>query len=118
MTNSLQCIFEARCDVQLLLGSNNQIAVRQHRSKGIGDPCRTSVAAFAGAVSANSPQIGSIVDVEDYSASVRLRDIDRLVLRSRGLWNGKMGAGDQDRPPRSDEAFVDIVLAYRAVCAV
>src|SRR6266478_3963853 len=118
MTNSFEGIFEARCDVQLLLGPNNQIAVGQHRSKGNGDPCRTSVAGFAGAVSANSPQIGSIVDVEDYSASVRLGDLDRLVLRSRGRWNGEMGAGDQDRARRGDEAFVDVVLAQGTVCAV
>src|SRR5207244_1682089 len=54
----------------------------------------------------------------DDFAPMRLRDIHRLALRSRGRRNREMGTSDQDRPGRGHEAFIDVILAQRAVGAV
>ena len=65
-----------------------------------------------------SPQIRSIIDIEDDLRAVSLGQRDRLRLRRRGGWLGEMGARHDDRAGASDQRFVDVALIQRHVCAV
>ena len=95
--NGAERVLDPGRDVQLLLGPDDQIAIGEHRGEDVGHSRRAGVAAFAGAVPADAPEIGPVIDVEDHPGSVRLRRIDRLALRARGVREREMSARDEDR---------------------
>src|SRR5207253_5632581 len=76
--NGAERLLDPGRDVQLLLGPDDQIAIGEDRGEDVGHSRRAGVAAFAGAVPADAPEIGPVIDVEDHPGSVRLRRIDRL----------------------------------------
>ena len=82
------------------------------------DLARLDVALLAGAVAGKAPEVRAVVDVEHDLAAVRLGEVDRQLLRRRGVLAGEMRAGDDDRLALATIGLVDVALVERAVGAI
>ena len=105
-------------DADLLLGADDQVAIRQDRPQLVRDAVGFHITLETGRVSRKAPEIGAVVDVEHDLAAGSLGDADRLALRRIGIRPREMRSRDHDGSGRGDEALVDVVFAERHVGAV
>ena len=70
---------------------------------------------LAASVLGESPQDGSIIDIEDHPPPVFFRDADCFSRSRRQIRPRKVGARDQQNLGRTDEVSVDVVLGQSQI---
>ena len=61
-------------------------------------------------VTGETPEIGTVVDIEGYFCAVGLSEADGLFLGGFAVGLRKVGAGDNDGPGRRDQVLIDIAF--------
>ena len=104
--------------MNLLLGADNQVAIRKNGLQMLRYAVRFDIALLARPMPREAPQIGPVVDIEDHLAAMLAGDRHRLALGRVGMRLGEMRPRHQHRRRRCDEALVDVVFVQRPIGAV
>ena len=114
-----QRVLGAAGDVHLLLGADDEVAVRQDRPADAAVTCvGPDVALLARAMAGETPEVGAVVDVEHDLAAGAARDPHRLRCAAAVFGRAKCVPVTTIARGRCDEGLVDVALVERHVGAV
>ena len=102
----------------LLLGADNQVAMRKNCLDMGRDPLTLGKTAFAVIMPAKRPQVGAIVDIEGHSSTGSTRHSHRSETGAGDAVGAEMRSGHENRLCRGNEIRIDFGLIYRHVGAV